>query len=73
MGARLILLSDNKTDKHFNQISNMANINKNNALSSLDEALDNLDSFPNDNVYTILDQVRYCINSAIGFINKIED
>lgn len=51
----------------------MANINKNNALSSLDEALDNLDSFPNDNVYTILYQVRHCINSAIGFINKIED
>ena len=51
----------------------MANINKNEALSSLDEALDNLDSFPNDNVYTILGRVRYCINSAIGFINKIED
>ena len=51
----------------------MANINKNEALSSLDEALDNLDSFPNDNVYTIIDQARYCINSAIGFINKIED
>lgn len=51
----------------------MANINKNKALSSLDEALDNLDSFPSDNVYTILVQVRCCINSAIGFIDKIED
>lgn len=51
----------------------MANINKNNALSSLYEALDNLDSFPGDNVYTILEQVIYCINSAIGFIDKIED
>lgn len=43
----------------------MANINKNEALSSLYEALDNLDSFPSDNVYTILEQTRYCINSAI--------
>ena len=51
----------------------MANINKNKALSSLDEALDNLNSFPSDNVYTILDQAIYCINEAIGFINKIED
>ena len=51
----------------------MANINKNEALSSLDEALDNLDSFPNDSVHTILEQVRYCINLAIGFIDKIED
>ena len=51
----------------------MANINKNRALSSLDEALDHLDSFPGDNVYTIIDQAIYCINSAIGFINKIED
>lgn len=51
----------------------MANINKNNALSSLEEALDNLDSFPGDNVYTILEQVRWCINLAIGFIDKIED
>lgn len=51
----------------------MANINKNKALSSLDEALDNLDSFPGDNVYTILEQTRWCINEAIGFINKIED
>ena len=49
----------------------MANINKNRALSSLDEALDHLDSFPGDNVYTIIDQARDCINSAIGFINKI--
>lgn len=32
----------------------MANINKNKALSNEDEALDNLDSFPGDNVYTIL-------------------
>lgn len=51
----------------------MANINKNKALSSLDEALDNLDSFPSDNVYTILEQTRWCINLAIGFIDKIED
>ena len=51
----------------------MANINKNKALSSLDEALDNLDSFPCDNVYTILEQVRWYINLAIGFIDKIED
>ena len=51
----------------------MANINKNKALSSLDEALDHLDSFPGDNVYTILEQTRWCINEAIGFINKIED
>ena len=51
----------------------MANINKNNALSLLDEALDNLDSFPGDNVYTIIEQARWCINSAIGFIDKIED
>ena len=51
----------------------MANINKNEALSSLEEALDHLDSFPSDNVYTIIDQARYYINSAIGFINKIED
>lgn len=51
----------------------MANINKNEALSSLDEALDYLNSFPSDNVYTIIDQARYYINSAIGFINKIED
>lgn len=33
----------------------------------------NINSFPSDNVYTIIDQARYCINSAIGFINKIED
>ena len=51
----------------------MANINKNNALSLLDEALDNLDSFPGDNVCTILEQVRWCINLAIGFIDKIKD
>lgn len=51
----------------------MDNINKNRALSSLYEAFDHLNSFPNDNVYTIIDQTRYCINSAIGFINKIED
>ena len=51
----------------------MANINKNEALSSLEEALDHLNSFPSDNVYTIIDQARYYINSAIGFINKIED
>ena len=51
----------------------MANINKNEALSLLDEALDHLNSFPSHNVYTIIDQARYCINSAIGFINKIED
>ena len=51
----------------------MANINKNEALSSLEEALYHLDSFPSDNVYTIIDQTRYYINSAIGFINKIED
>ena len=51
----------------------MANINKNEALSSLEEALYYLNSFPSDNVYTIIDQARYCINSAIGFINKIED
>lgn len=37
----------------------MANINKNKALSSLDEALDHLNSFPSDNVYTIIDQARY--------------
>ena len=47
----------------------MANIN-NKALSSLYEAFDHLNSFPSDNV---IDQTRYCINSAIGFINKIED
>ena len=51
----------------------MANINKNEALSLLEEALDHLDSFPSDNVYTIIYQARGCINSAIGFINKIED
>lgn len=51
----------------------MANINKNKALSLLDEALDHLNSFPSDNVYTIIDQARGCINSAIGFINNIED
>ena len=51
----------------------MANINKNEALSLLDEALDHLNSFPSDNVYTIIDQARCCINSAIGFIDKIED
>ena len=51
----------------------MANINKNEALSSLDEALDFLNSFPSDNVYTIIYQAIGCINSAIGFIKKIED
>ena len=51
----------------------MANINKNEALSLLEEALDHLDSFPSDNVFKIIDQARYCINSAIRFINKIED
>ena len=48
----------------------MANINKNEALSLLE---DHLDSFPSDNVYTIIYQARGCINSAMGFINKIEE
>lgn len=51
----------------------MANIDKNRALSLLDEALDHLDSFPGDNVYTIIYQARSCVNDAIGFINNIED
>ena len=51
----------------------MANINKNKASSNEDEALDHLDSFPGDNICTIIYQARCCINSAIGFIDKIED
>ena len=54
-------------------INNMDSINKMKALGLLDEALDSLNSFPSDNVYTIIDQAICCINSAIGFINKIED
>lgn len=49
----------------------MANINKNEALSLLREALDQLNSFPSDSVYTIIDQSICCITSAILFINKI--